>query len=70
MAGLLTLRVFARNLWKKYFSYFLFDDRPGIRTQAFASNKPTHYILDHGDQISEIAEEILFVFCFDVWPGA
>ena len=27
---------------KKYFSYFIFDD-------WFASNKPTHYILDHGD---------------------
>ena len=34
---------------KKYFSYFIFDDWPGIRTQAFASNKPTHYRLDHGD---------------------
>ena len=22
-----------------------------IRTQAFESNKPTHYILDHGDQL-------------------
>ena len=30
-------------------SYFIFDDWFGIRTQAFASNKPTHYILDHGD---------------------
>ena len=37
---------------KKYFFfflYFIFDDWPGIRTQAFVSNKPTHYILDHGD---------------------
>ena len=34
---------------KKYFSYFIFDDWPGIRTQTFASNKQTHYILDHGD---------------------
>ena len=33
---------------KKYFSYFIFDDWPGIQTQAFASNEPTHYILDHG----------------------
>ena len=31
---------------KKYFSYFIFDDWPGIWTQAFASKKPTHYILD------------------------
>ena len=34
---------------KKYFSYLIFDDWPGIRTQAFASNKPTHNIIDHGD---------------------
>ena len=31
---------------KKYFSYFIFDDWHGIRTQALASNKPTHYLLD------------------------
>ena len=36
---------------KKYFSYFSFDDWAGIRTQAFASNKPTRYILDHSDFI-------------------
>ena len=34
---------------KKYFLYYIFDDWVGIRTQAFASNKPTHYMLDHGD---------------------
>ena len=34
---------------KKYFSYFIFNDWLGIRTQDFASNKPTHYILDHGN---------------------
>ena len=34
---------------KKYFSYFVFDDWPGIRNQALKSNKPTHYILDHGE---------------------
>ena len=34
-----------------------FDDWPGIRTQAFASNKPTHYILDHGD----------FTKCYHSW---
>ena len=34
---------------KKYFSYFIFDDWPGILTQAFASKKPTHHILEHGD---------------------
>ena len=31
-----------RKLTKKYFSYFIFDDWPGIRTQAFATNNPTH----------------------------
>ena len=30
-----------RKLPKKYFSYLIFDGWPGIRTQAFASNKPT-----------------------------
>ena len=34
---------------KKYFLYFVFDAWPGARTQAFASNKPTHYLLDYGD---------------------
>ena len=34
---------------KKYFSYFIFDDCPGIQSQAFASNKPTHHIVDPGD---------------------
>ena len=38
---------------KKYFSYFIFDDWPGIWTQALASNKPTHYILDHGNFIRQ-----------------
>ena len=36
---------------KKYFSYFIFDDWPGTQTHTFASNKPTHNILDHGDFI-------------------
>ena len=54
MAGLFTLRAFARNLLRgsprrNIFFFFFFDDWPGIRTQAFASNKPTQYILDHGD---------------------
>ena len=31
---------------EKYFSYLILDDWPGIRSQAFASNKPIHYILD------------------------
>ena len=49
---------FARNLLKRsrrrnIFLYFIFDDWPGIRTQAFGSNKPTHYVLDHGDFILE-----------------
>ena len=28
---------------------FRFDLWPGTRTLAFSSNKPTHYLLDHGD---------------------
>ena len=43
-----------RKTPKKYFSYLIFDYWPGIRTQAFASNKPTHYILDHGDFLTTI----------------
>ena len=48
MVGLYTLRVFARNLLRgshrrNIFSYFIFDDWLGIRTQAFASNKPTYW---------------------------
>ena len=42
---------------KKYFSCFIFDDWPGIRTQAFASNKPTHYLLDYGDLLGRIFSE-------------
>ena len=38
-----------RSSPKKYFSYFFFNDWPGIRTQAIATKKPTHYLLDHGD---------------------
>ena len=55
MAVLYTLRIFARNLLREsrrrniFLFYFIFDDWPGIRTQAFGSNKPTHYLLDHGD---------------------
>ena len=30
-----------------FFLYFIFNDWPGIRTQA--SNKPAHYIPDHSD---------------------
>ena len=33
---------------KKYFWYFIFYDWPGIRTQAFESDKPTHYLLEQG----------------------
>ena len=41
---ILTLRVFARNLLREsrrrnIFSYLIFDDWQGIRTQAFESNK-------------------------------
>ena len=51
---LLTLRVFARNLLRgnrrrNTFFVFRFNIWPGTRTLAFSSNKPTHYLLDHGD---------------------
>ena len=54
MACLFTLRVFARNLLRgdrrrnTFHISFLMTDL-GLRTQAFESNKPPHYILDHGD---------------------
>ena len=53
MASLFTLRVFARNLLRGYsrrntfrvsFWCLAWDSNPG-----FSSNKPTHYLLDHGD---------------------
>ena len=47
---------------KKYCSYFIFDDWPGIRTQAFASNKLTHYILDHDDFNINADEKNVFLF--------
>ena len=37
---------------EEIFSYLIFDDWPGMRAQAFVSNKPTYYILDHGDFIT------------------
>ena len=43
---------------RNIFLYFIFDDWPGIRTQAFVSNKPTHYLLDHGD-FSRLSKECL-----------
>ena len=63
MAGLFTQKSAESKSPKKYFSYFILDDSPGIRTQAFASNKPTHYILDHGDfQILGINKNKNYVF--------
>ena len=47
-----------RKSSKKYFSYFIFDDWPGIRTQAFASNKPTHYILEHDDLVNVLKKKV------------
>ena len=49
-SGLFTLTVFARNLLRgnrriNIFSYLIFDDWRGIRTQAFESNKTTQYTL-------------------------
>ena len=53
MAILFTLRVFARNLlsgnrrrntFRISFWCLAWDSNPG-----FSSNKPTHYLLDHGD---------------------
>ena len=52
MAILFTLHtVFARNLLRgnrrrKILFVFRFDVWPGTRTLAFASNEPTHYLLD------------------------
>ena len=55
MAFLFTLRVFARNLlrgnrrrntFRISFWCLAWDSNPG-----FSSNKPTHYLLDHGDFI-------------------
>ena len=31
---------------------FRFDVWPEIRTLAFSSNKPTHYLLDHGENMN------------------
>ena len=42
---------------KKHFSYFIFDDWPGMRTQAFESNKSAHYLLDHGNLFTR------YIFC-------
>ena len=39
----------------KYFSYFIFDDWPGLKTQTFVTNKPTHYLLDHGNYTADNA---------------
>ena len=51
MAILFTLRVFVRNLLRGnrrrntfHISFWCLDWNPG-----FSSNKPTHYLLDHGD---------------------
>ena len=37
-----------RKSLKKYFSYFVLMSRLGL-DPGFSSNKPTHYLLDHGD---------------------
>ena len=34
---------------KKYFSYFVLMSGLGLEPRLFFSNKPTHYLLDHGD---------------------
>ena len=56
MAILFTLKVFARNLLRGscrrnifHISFWMTD--LGYEPQAFVSNKPTHYILKHGDKI-------------------
>ena len=52
MAILFTLRDFAKNLLKsaekKYFSYFVLMCDLG-QEHGFSSNRPTCYLLDHGD---------------------
>ena len=47
---------------EEIFFIIIFDDWPGIRTQAFASNKPTHYVLDHADFIPCIPKRILLMY--------
>ena len=54
MAGLFLLsEFFAEICWEEIVAeilfIFRFDVWPGARTLAIASNKPTHYLLDHGD---------------------
>ena len=54
MAGLFTLRVFARNLLiaeEFFFSYFCFDAFSWNANTGFASTKPTQYVLDNDDII-------------------
>ena len=49
IAALFTLRVFARNLLRGSRRRNIFHISFLITDLAFASNNPTHYILDHGD---------------------
>ena len=48
MAVLIILRVFARNLLKKHFLYFVLVSGLGSN-HGFTANKPTHYLLDCDD---------------------
>ena len=62
---------FSEICWKEVteenFSYFIFDDWPGVRTQAFPTNKPTHCLLDYGDYkfIDHICEIFEMNFMYD-----
>ena len=63
MAGLFTVRVFARKLLRsnrRRNIFHIFDDQPGIRTQGFATNKTTYYLLDHGDYVHFMIHFIKF----------
>ena len=71
MVILFTLRVFARNLlrgnrrrntFRISFWCLAWDSNPG-----FSSNKPTHYLLDHGDLLYYITAIISHVYMFTNW---
>ena len=74
MAGWFTLRVFARNLLRENrrrntfrisFWCLAWDWNPG-----FSSNKPTHYVLDHGDFEIKQFENCLIPIVDIIWRAS
>ena len=65
---LITLRVFARNLlrWNRRRNIFriLFWCLAWGPNPGFSSNKPKHYLLDHGDLIFDHTSYIISIFFF------